>query len=243
MTADRAEKATSDPSEGRPKGRQPEGLSALGAASTGSSSGHPLLTAMGGGLGIAETLIPGFIFLGVYAAGGFQPGMPWTAIIFSVIAAGGFTVWRLVRRQPVTQAIAGLLTVGISALLAMWSQRPEDNFVLGIYTNAAYGVVFIVSILAGWPIAGLVVGFARQEGTAWRKNRHQRRVFVGVTSLWVLMFAIRVGVELPLYLEQNVAALATTKLVLGLPLYVPVLAASWLIIRSLYREKPQPEIS
>jgi hypothetical protein len=55
--------------------------------------------------------------------------------------------------------------------------------------------------------------------------------------MWVGMFALRLVVEVPLFLSGDVAALATTKLALGLPLYVPVLALSWLVIRSLYREK------
>ena len=63
------------------------------------------------------------------------------------------------------------------------------------------------------------------------------RVYTAVTLLWVGMFALRLLVEVPLYFSGNIAALATTKLALGLPLYVPVLAITWLIIRSLYRER------
>jgi len=213
------------------------GLAALGAASKGSSGPHPLLKAMGGALGITETVVPGLVFLIVYSASGFPQGMPWLALGLSVGVAAGFTLWRLVRRQAVTQAIAGLLTVGASAALAVWSNRPENNFLIGIFTNAGYGIAFLVSVLVGWPLVGVVVGFARQEGTAWRAIRHHRRVFTGVTMMWVGMFALRLVVEVPLFLAGDVAALAVTKLALGLPLYVPVLALSWLVVRSLYREK------
>jgi hypothetical protein len=57
------------------------------------------------------------------------------------------------------------------------------------------------------------------------------------------MFALRLIVEVPLFLAGEVAALAATKLALGLPLYVPVLAISWLVIRGLYREKPSTQVS
>ena len=219
------------------------GLAALGAASTRTGTQHPLLRAMGGVLGIFETVVPGLIFLVVYTATGFEPGMPWLAIILSVAAAAGFTLWRIIRRQVLTQAIAGFVTVGISAALAIFSNRPENNFVIGLWTNAGYGTAFLISVLVGWPLAGLVVGFARQEGTAWRANKHHRRVFTGVTLLWVGMFALRLIVEVPLFLAGEVAALAATKLALGLPLYVPVLAISWLVIRGLYREKPSTQVS
>jgi hypothetical protein len=213
------------------------GLAALGAASKGATGPHPLLKAMGGALGITETVVPGLVFLIVYSATGFPQGMPWLALWLSVATAAAFTIWRLIRRQAVTQAIAGLIAVGASAALAVWSNRPENNFLIGIFTNAGYGVAFLISVLVGWPLVGVVVGFARQEGTAWRAIRHHRRVYAGVTMMWVGMFALRLIVEVPLFLSGDIAALATTKLVLGLPLYVPVLALSWLIIRSLYREK------
>ena len=213
------------------------GLAALGAASKGSSGPHPHLKAMGGALGITETVVPGLVFLIVYTATGFPQGMPWLALWLSVAVAAGFTIWRLIRRQAVTQAVAGLIAVGASAALAVWSNRPENNFLIGIFTNAGYGVAFLISVLVGWPLVGVIVGFARQDGTAWRARRHHRRVFTGVTMIWVGMFALRLIVEVPLFLSGDIAALATTKLVLGLPLYVPVLALSWLIIRSLYREK------
>jgi hypothetical protein len=219
------------------------GLAALGAASARTGTQHPLLQAMGGVLGIFETVVPGLIFLVVYTATGFEPGMPWLAIILSVAAAAGFTLWRIIRRQVLTQAIAGFVTVGISAALAIFSNRPENNFVIGLWTNAGYGTAFLISVLVGWPLAGLFVGFARQEGTAWRANKHHRRVFSGVTLLWVGMFALRLIVEVPLFLAGEVAALAATKLALGLPLYVPVLAISWLVIRGLYREKPSTQVS
>jgi hypothetical protein len=219
------------------------GLAALGRASATPGEVHPLLKAMGGVLGIFETVVPGLVFLVVYTATGFPSGMPWLAIGLSVAVSVVFTAWRLYRRQPVTQAIAGLVTIGASALVAIWSNRPENNFVIGLWTNGAYGTVFLISVLVGWPVAGLLVGYARQEGTAWRKNRHHRRVFTGVTLLWVGMFALRLIVELPLFFSGNITALATTKLALGLPLYVPVLAVSWLIIRGLYREKSSTQVS
>ena len=117
------------------------------------------------------------------------------------------------------------------------TNRPEDNFVPGLITNAAYSVVFLVSILATWPIIGVAVGLIRGEGFSWRKNKHHLRVYSGVTAIWFGMFALRLIVQYPLYLAGNVEGLATAKLLLGLPLYVPVLALTWLIVRSLYREK------
>lgn len=210
-----------------------KGIASLAAQLGGSTNGkHPLWNAMGGALGIVETVLPGLLFVVMFTL----TSEPWLAIAVSASASVVFTAYRLIRKQAVTQAIVGLLGVAISAALALMSNKPEDNFVVGMVTNSAYGVVFLISILAGWPLIGVVVGMVRGEGTAWRKNRHHKRVYTGVTSLWLFMFVLRVAIQYPLYLAGDIAALGTAKLLLGLPLYVPVLALTWLIVRSLYRE-------
>lgn len=210
------------------------GIAGLASQLGGSSNGkHPLWNAMGGALGIVETVLPGLLFVAVFTL----TLDPWLAIWISVAISVMFTLYRLIRRQAATQALVGLLGVVISAVLALMSNKPEVNFVVGMVTNGVYGFVFLVSILVGWPLIGVVIGLVRSEGTSWRQNRHHKRVYMGVTALWVGMFTLRLAIEFPLYLAGNIAGLATAKLVLGLPLYVPVLALTWLIVRSLYREK------
>ena len=210
-----------------------QGVAGLAAQLGGNSNGkHPLWNAMGGSLGIVETVLPGLLFVAVFT---FTLN-PWLAIWISVGTSVIFTLYRLIRRQAATQALVGLAGVVLSAVLALMSNKPEDNFVVGMVTNGVYGLVFLISIVIGWPLIGVVVGLVRSEGTTWRQNRHHRRVYLGVTALWVGMFSLRLAIEVPLYVAGNVAGLATAKLILGLPLYVPVLALTWLIVRSLYRE-------
>lgn len=213
-----------------------------GAETGGRITGHPLFRAMGGALGIIETILPGLVFVLVLAL----TLDPWMAIYISAGVSIAFTLWRLIRRQAPTQALVGLAGVVLSAAFALWTGRAQDNFVIGIVTNAAYGTVFLVSILVGWPIIGVVVNLAKSAGSSWRKNRHHFRVYTGVTALWVAMFAIRLIVEVPLFLANNLQGMGIAKVALGLPLYVPVLAASWLIIRSMSRERaltPPEDIS
>lgn len=209
------------------------GLAALASNSSGNSGGkHPLWQAMGGALGVIETIFPGLLFVFVVTLS----RDPWLAIGVSVFASVCFTSYRLLRRQSPLQALVGLAGVVVSALLALLTNKPEDNFVLGLLTNAGYGAVFLISVVSTWPLIGVVVGYLRGEGTAWRNNVHQRRIFSGLSLLWCGMFALRLAVEYPLYLSGNIEGLAAAKLILGLPLYVPVLALTWLVIRSMFRE-------
>ena len=56
---------------------------------------------------------------------------PWP-LIASLAAAAVFTVVRLVQRKPLTQALAGIVGVGISAWLANSTGKAEDFYVLGV---------------------------------------------------------------------------------------------------------------
>lgn len=231
------------PEPGRTPRRQ--GLQAL--ATTESGDTHPLFHAIGGVLGILETLLPGFAFVILYLVTGLPSGIPWVALIVSAGASAVFFVVRLIRRESVTQAVVGLVGVAASVVLVIVSGRPENNFLVGIITNAVYGLVVLISLLVRWPLVGVVVGLFSEEKTAWRKDRESMRVFMWTTLMWLAMFVIRLAVELPLYVlslsstgaehQSLVTALAVTKVALGLPLYVPVLAATWLLVRGLWREK------
>jgi len=118
-------------------------------------------------------------------------------------------------------------------VLALITGRGQDNFVFGFFTNGAYGTAFLVSALIGWPLIGLAAGYLLGEGTAWRADRRKRRVYTGLSLAWAGLFAARLAVQLPLYFAGDVTALGTLKIVMGLPLFAPLLAVTWLAVRAL----------
>ena len=143
-------------------------------------------------------------------------------------------MYRLAARSQPTQAIAGLIGVAASAALALWTGRAEDNYVLGFYTNAAYGTAMLVSLLVGWPLIGLVVGFLMGDGTAWKRDRRKYRAMQLLTLIWLGLFVARLAVQLPFYFAGNVEALGATRLLMGVPLYALALVFSWLLVRAVY---------
>ncbi|MFF1633302.1 DUF3159 domain-containing protein [Leifsonia sp. NPDC058248] len=203
------------------------------------STGAALMGALGGVRGLAETILPGLVFLILFT---FTQNVP-LSIGCSVLVAVVFTVVRLIGRTPVTQAIAGLLGVGISAILALITGRGEDNFILGIWTNAAYAAALLVSILVRWPLIGLAAGYLMGDGLAWRSDRRKFRVMQALTFLWFLLFAARLVVQVPLYLAHTDAAtsaLALTKLLMGVPLYAPLVLITWFVVRGQFGAAPKP---
>ena len=201
------------------------------------STGHVVWHAMGGWRGVLESVLPGLAFVLMFT---FTRDL-LLSLIVSVGLAAVFTVVRLIQRSPLTAAIGGLVAAAAAAALALWTGRGEDNFVPGLITNAVYGSAFLISAIVGWSLIGLAVGFLMNEGTQWRADRRKRRVFFWLAIAWAALFFARLGVQLPLYFAGDVTTLGTLKLVMGLPLFAPLVAVTWLAVRALYpRAEPGP---
>lgn len=195
-----------------------------------------LLTAVGGVRGLIESIVPGLGFLVVYTV---THDLLWS-VISPLVLAVAFIVIRLVTGSGAVPALSGVLLLAISAILALVSGRPENNFVFGMWINAAFLTVILVSQLVRWPLIGVIVGLLTNETTAWRADRAKRRVLVIATWVWALLFAVRLMVEVPLYFAQQTALLAGARLITGVPLYAIFVWITWLLVRTVYA-RPTPE--
>lgn len=203
----------------------------LGAELNGDDVGfdsRSLLQAVGGWLGIAETSLPTLAFLITFTI--FEN--PLVSVSSASALAVAFIAWRAIRRESLTQAIVGLLAVGLAAWLALRAGgSTADYFIPGFFTNAAYGTVLAISALIRWPLIGVLAGLLFQI-TGWRENRRLRRVFSWVTWLWVGFFSARLIVQLPLYFAGEITALATARLIMGAPAYALLLVLTWVLLRA-----------
>jgi hypothetical protein len=189
-----------------------------------------LLGAMGGVRGIVESLLPGFVFVFVYAI--TQQTLP--SVLIPAGIAVLFVLIRVLTRTPVVPALVGLLGIAVSAALAIFSGDAKENFVLGFWLNGAYVVSLLVSLAVRWPVIGVIVGLLRGEGSAWRTDKAKYRVAFVTTVLWTCMFAARLAVQVPLYYADQTQLLGGAKLIMGLPLYAATLWVTWLLVRAVY---------
>ncbi|MHB1172971.1 MAG: DUF3159 domain-containing protein [Lacisediminihabitans sp.] len=189
-----------------------------------------LLTAIGGIRGLVESILPGFGFLVVYSI----TKDLLLSVLIPVAASAVFVVLRLLSRTPVAQASAGVVGIAVSAVLAIVTGKPQDNFLPGIIINVVSLGVLLLSLLVRWPLIGIVIGFLTNEGTDWRRDKAKNRVLSFTTWLWAGLFALRLVVEYPLYAAGQTEWLAGTKLLLGVPLYAGLLWVTWLLVRAVY---------
>lgn len=206
-----------------------EGYAAKAGLHRSSNGNIDVLKSAGGIQGIAESILPGLVFLVAFT---ITRGLP-LALISSLAVAAAFTAVRLVQRKPLTQALAGVVGVGLSAWLANSTGKAEDFYVLGFFTNIAYILAMSLSIAVRWPFAGLLFGFIRNEGLEWRKYPARVKAYRIGTWVIVSVLALRLLVQVPLYFmgEAGLAGLATTRLLMGAPLYILGIWVAWLLTR------------
>lgn len=226
--------AAAAPQTAQGAAQEGRGLRALTAAE------FSLAEATGGVRGLVESVAPGLVFVVVYlVARELTP-----ALVSASVVALLAVIVRLAQRTPVTQAITGVVGVGIGVFWAARSGQAQDYFVVGLWTNGAYLVALLVSLVAGWPVIGVVVGLLRGEGTAWRKDRRLQRLYALATWIWVAMFGLRLAVQVPLYLGAEVGWLGTARLAMGVPLWALTLWVTWLLVRTpgVVRDPARPHL-
>ena len=187
-----------------------------------------LLDSIGGVQGFIEATIPGLVYVLSFAI--------WQDLTVSIVSVSVAMVLLTIRHFMVKRPASALLGPLIGIALAIYlAQRPEgqarDFYLPGFWTNAGYGGALLLSVLIRFPLIGLMVGFMTNQGLSWRKNRRKLRFFNLVTLLWVGLFAIRLLVQVPLYLANDIVTLGFTKIALGQPFFLLMIWVSWLLLR------------
>ena len=188
-----------------------------------------LAEAVGGVLGIAESVLPSVAFVATYTSTGQQirPG-----VIAAVALGVLFAIARVVRKQTAQFALAGLVGIGVSAYVVSRTGRAEDFFLPGLVANAGYALAYTVSIAVRWPLVGVVIALTSNRGMEWRRDPMRVRAYSRASWVWVALFSLRLAVQLPLYLTGAVVALGVTRVAMGVPLFVVGIWLSWLILRT-----------
>jgi Protein of unknown function (DUF3159) len=187
-----------------------------------------LAEALGGAHGLADSSLPGLAFVIAYTVSGneLEP-----SIVSALAVAFALTVVRLARRETLQFAFAGLVGVGIAAFIASRTGRAEDFFLPGLLFNAAYALGYAISIWVRWPLIGVLAGPLVGEGMEWRQDPERVAVYARASWIWVGVFALRLAVQLPLYLAGSVVALGIAKAAMGVPIFIVAIWVTYLVLK------------
>lgn len=192
---------------------------------------NPLHHLLGGRRGALESALPSVVFVTVYVSTGSELG---TALLAALVTAGALAAARVWRREKPVRVVGGLAAVALAAVVAARTGNAVDYFLPSLLANVASALVWAASILAGWPMLGVIVGFALGQKTRWRGDPALVRAYSRASWIWAVSFLVRAGVNLPLYLTDNIVGLGISRVLLGWPMVLLVIALSWaVIVRSL----------
>jgi hypothetical protein len=186
-----------------------------------------VFAAFGGRRGMAEIGLPSILFILVYGLTRNLTGAIWAAVAVAAV----LSAVRLIRRDTLQHALSGLLGVLVCAAVAHFSGQAKGFYLPGVLMNVGEAILFSVSAAVRWPIVGVVLGPITGEMMAWRAHPERMRAFTQATWLMAAMFVLRVCIEVPLYLGNQVDALGVAKIILSYPLYLAVAYSCWQIIR------------
>ncbi|MFG1750172.1 DUF3159 domain-containing protein [Streptosporangium sandarakinum] len=229
---------TPDPSAGAAKQGSTASAEATAHDTVEAAIRVQLAKAFGGARGVVEAAVPTIVFT-----------LAWVitsdlrqSLTVSIAAAVVLLVVRLAQRSTPQFVVNSLIGIGIGAFFASRTGEARDVYLPGILYNAGYAVAMLLSIVTRWPVVGFLIGSVTGDPTGWRADPAVVRLCSRLTWLLLIPCAVRVAVQLPVYLiggNDAVAELGILKIVMGWPLQIAGLAAMvWLLTRGRTPARP-----
>jgi hypothetical protein len=187
-----------------------------------------VIQAFGGKKGIIDSAVPSLLFVFTQSVAHNLKISLAVALSTSVI----LTCIRIFKKDSLLHSFSGLLGVIICAAFAYFTNSPKGYFAPSITKNAIFLGVYAIGNVIRWPIIGLMLGPILGEDTRWRKDKPRLRAYTMASWVWFSMFAIRFVVQYFLFHNDYLTALGIANILLGLPLYLLTLWATWEIIKS-----------
>ena len=196
---------------------------------TDQATGASLRELLGGRRGAVDASIPPAVFVLGWVLTGRSIG--WGALS-AVIAGGLVAIVRLRRGGRAIAALTSIAAVAGGALIALYTGRAQDFFLIQLLSNVASALVWTVSILVRWPLLGVVVGILVGQKARWRRDPDLVRAYGRASWVWVFaQYTLRVVVFGLLWWSGWVVALGVARVALSWPLVAATVAASAFVFR------------
>jgi hypothetical protein len=159
-----------------------------------------------------------------------------TAAVVSIGLSVVIALFRAVRREPLTNAIGGVIGTGLAVFIALRTGSASGYFVPRAIQNAGLALAFWVSVAFRRPMVGFIVAPLYHIPSGWYRDPRIRRAFAEATMVFAALFTIRAVVYGVLIALNREGALAAAVVVLGWPGF---LGAVWFCYRYVPRRLRQ----
>lgn len=186
-----------------------------------------VVNALGGKSGIFDSTVPSLFFLIAY---NITHNLR-LCLYYSIGVAAILMVIRLIRRTTLIHSVGGFIAAVFCAYFAWKTGSAKSYYAPSLWKNSAFAALYGISILARFPLLGLILGPILGENLEWRNSKERYRAYRNATWIWFGLFAVRLAIQIPLYKANQLNALGVANVFLGFPLYLLVLWATWMVIK------------
>lgn len=212
-----------DQRQTQPTGQRPIGQETADQQTAGSAKRPSTLDQIGGTRGLVYSTMPVIAFVVANSARGLN-----TAIVVAAVVAVGIAVERLMRKESLQPALGGLFGVAVAAGITWYTGSAKDYFLVGIWASLGGAVLFLASVVARWPLAGVLWNSATGKGSIWRADKRSRFYYDVATLVLAGIFGARFVVQQWLYDSDAVGTLGFAKIAMGYPLLaLGLLVVAW----------------
>lgn len=218
----------------RPSGSPPDGPDGR----------HELGKLIGGRAAALDASAPAAAFLVGWLASGRDLVWGAAAALGCGLVVAVVRWWR--GNRPLA-TLLGLLGVLAAVLVVLYTGRASDFFLTQLLSNVVSALVWAVSVLARWPLLGVIVGGVLGQRTRWRRDPALLRAYSLASLVWVGQYVVRVAVFAPLWAADAVIGLGVARIALSWPLVAACVAVSGAVLmRALPAGHPglrQPQVA
>jgi hypothetical protein len=182
-------------------------------------------TTSGGTAGILVTSAPTVVFLIASALGGLA-----TAIVAAAVAAVAAFAYRLVRREALGGALAGLLIAAGCAVVAALTGEARGFFLLPTALPAVIVLVCLATIVLRRPLTGLLLNHVAGGPPLWRRDRGLMRVYDVTTSIAIAINLVNFALQAFFYAADQPVVLAVAHAATG-PVFATLVAGTLIAVR------------
>ena len=179
--------------------------------------------------GALDSALPSVVFVITYLVTGSNLTV---ALVAALVALRSWPA-RLIRREKPVRVVGGLAAVAFAAVVAARTGNAADYFLPSLLANVASALIWAASILARWPLLGSSVSRSGEDVLA-RRPGPDARLQPGVLDLGGVVPGPGRG-QPAAVLTDNLVGLGISRVLLGFPMVLGVIAAVGGSSNALYR--------
>ena len=175
------------------------------------------------GARLVDALLPPLLFLIANAIWGLRFAM-WTALGLSVLLG----IRRVMRNEPLTYGLLGVLSVLLAIGLVTLLGRAESFFLPGLISGGLTVGLCLLNLLIGRPLTAWSSFISHRWDLAWYLHPQVRPAYTETTLLWTLFFGLKFWWQIALYQGGDADQLAWVQTLTGFPALVLLLVITYL---------------